>query len=76
MHTYRKSSQGQGNYLYTVGFVEAHAEPGYNPRFTTLADFTEEWKAACYASFLNGGVPPYHVLTELFPHVDKDKFAI
>lgn len=57
MHTYRKHKYGTA-YLYTVGFVEPGAEPGYRAQFTPLKDFTYEWEAVAFVSWLNGGERP------------------
>ena len=49
MHTYRQTLEGP----WTVGFEQA-AEPYWR----AIADFDAQWKAASFASFLNGGATP------------------
>lgn len=57
IHSYRKTPQGGGNYIYTVGLISRH-------QFEPLADFDAQWKAAIYTSFLNGGDTPSAALLE------------
>lgn len=75
MHTYIKSRQEGGNYLYTVGTYDAAADTGYRPEFNPLKDFKEEWYAAVFVNFLNGGRGnctnlPVAVLKEAFPGIN------
>jgi len=61
MHTYRKTEHDD-EVLWTVGFClpnEWHA----------IADFDAEWKAARYASFLNGGQFPQALSAEMWPRL-------
>jgi hypothetical protein len=52
MHTYRKTPQGDGNYLYTVGFELA--DPNVS-NWRPIKDFKYESAAAAFCSYLNGG---------------------
>ena len=45
MHTFRKSEPG----LWTVGFWHAAGQ------WIPIDDFSNQWEAAAYVSFLNGG---------------------
>ena len=54
MHTYIKSPQGGGNYLYTVGF-DAGATEHADRSFFALRDFATETEAAAFTNYLNGG---------------------
>jgi hypothetical protein len=67
MHTYIRNRQNDGTYLYTVIFVTGQTAEGSGT--LTLADFDAEWKAACYASWMNGGQIPVTALREKFPDV-------
>lgn len=55
MHTYRRVSQGEGNYLYVVGFEVANPECS---DFRSMKDCATEDEAAAYVSYLNGGDHP------------------
>ena len=57
MHTYRKTENGP----WTTGF-----EQSSDPCWRAIADFDSEWKAAFYASFLNGGTLPAILVRELW----------
>ena len=50
MHTYRKTPQGDGLYLYVVGFVTSDDATWY-----PLKDFRAEKAACAFTSMLNGG---------------------
>ena len=63
MHTYRKTEEGP----WTTGFEYAGPRA---PEWRAIADFNEEWKAAFYASFLNGGNSHPGIMRELFPGRD------
>lgn len=52
MHTFRKSNEGGGNYIYTVGYYR----PGVHVcEWIPIEDFTDEKAAAAYVNYLNGG---------------------
>src|SRR5262249_4723971 len=57
MHTYRKSNQGDGIYIYVVGF-----DGGENTEvnsWTPIEDFSDEIEAHALVNYLNGGTPAY-----------------
>jgi hypothetical protein len=54
MHTYRKTPQGDGRYLYVVGFDACTIQD----QWTALRDCKDEAEAAAYVSYLNGGDHP------------------
>jgi hypothetical protein len=57
MHTYIKAEK-----VWKVG-----CDTGQ--RWVPVKEFDEEWKAAWYVSFLNGGAPPEDLLRKIFPDV-------
>jgi hypothetical protein len=65
MHTYRHSFDALEEFpsKWETGLWITHKDGNY---WRTVASFDAEWKAALYASFLNGGKPPIGVLNELF----------
>ena len=52
MHTYRRSPQGDGNYLYVVGF---HSPSEMTNDWTPLEDCKTEKDARALVNYLNGG---------------------
>jgi hypothetical protein len=57
MHSYREHPARQMWVVYFQG-----------DRVTDIRGFDQEWKAALYTSFLNGGsIPSVNWLTEMFP---------
>jgi hypothetical protein len=52
MHTYRKLDDDR----FVVGYWNA-----ISGSWTTIKEFKYEGRAAAYASYLNGGEPPYQV---------------
>jgi hypothetical protein len=59
MHTFRKSNEGGGNYIWTVGYYRPLAG---NHEWTPIEDFTDEKSAAAYTNYLNGGNAVVEVL--------------
>jgi hypothetical protein len=60
LHTYKKTEEGP----WTVGFCVASTG---NPEWHAIADFDEEWKAARFTNYLNGGLEPRALLAEIWP---------
>lgn len=52
MHTYIRSPQGQGEYIWVVGFRQPSETVN---DWTPLKDFNTEIEAAAYVNYLNGG---------------------
>jgi len=54
MHTYIKA---HNEVLWTVGHYTFDGDEHYSSdaRFVPMKDFTDEWKAAAYVNYLNGG---------------------
>jgi hypothetical protein len=61
MHTYIKKGD-----IWLVGCDSSHS-------FINVREFTEEWQAALYASFLNGGNTPVNLLKEIFGFSEESR---
>lgn len=57
MHTFRKMPQGEGKYIWTVGYYINRSDPrGFvSSSWNSIEDFTDEKAAAAYVNYLNGG---------------------
>ena len=55
MWVYLKQRQGNGDYLYTVGFFEPNADPDCKAAFYGDEDFADVNDARARVNYLNGG---------------------